>query len=117
MAAILFFLLAFSGCEKQSLNDYFTEGKEINLENLENKEYVLSSFQKYEKQWLNMCIDLRKYGPIAMAISFIIGMLVYFLFQFEKTIQKFALFGMMIGFPVMVFIVIYTACYLYGVIF
>ena len=108
--------MCFCGCEK-SLNDYITNGKNMDFEQIIEEGYSTDFDYISERKWLELCEWIKHYGPVAMGVSFGIGTLIYLLFRFEKTIQKFALFGMMIGFPISVFIVIYTVCYLYGVFF
>ena len=117
MTSLIIVLLIFSGCEVKSISDYFNEEKNIDLESIESGKYQQEVFCDDGTAWLNMCDFLKRYGPAAMGLSFLTGLLTYFLFRFEKTIQQFALFGMMIGFPVTVFIVIYAVCYLYGILY
>ena len=92
----------------QEIINQLAEGEDVELEGPS-----LISPLKY----LEWCNTMKMYAPIVIVVSILIGIFLVYIFKKDKPIQKVGIFLFIIGIPVIVIVVVYGTCYLYGKLF
>lgn len=67
------------------------------------------------EMWYNFCIVSKRWAPVIIVASFLIGFTIYDVFKKNKEIQKWAFSLLMVKIPLFVFVAIYAFAFLYGV--
>lgn len=110
---VCLFVLMFSGCSDEST--YASVNDDI-IEQLADDDYAGGSFLSAET-YLNWCNQVKWYAVPVILISILIGIGMMVIFRHVKKIFKMGLFGFVIGIPVLVILVVYAMCFLYGKFF
>lgn len=110
--AILFIalMIMLTGCGEQDIGQLVNNG----VDKAENG-YNAVTGANWSGMWLSTCFIVKRWVPVIMVGSFLIGYLSYRLFTRLKEAQKFALTTLMIYVPVAAFVFGYIYCYIYGV--
>lgn len=105
--------LLLSGCSDEST--YANVNDDI-MEQLTDDDYSSGSFLSAET-YLNWCNQVKWYAVPVILISILVGIGMMVIFRHVKKIFKMGLFGFVIGIPVLVILVVYAMCFLYGKFF
>lgn len=103
-----------AGCSDESV--YSNVNSEIEIQNIADSQSGISSYLTSER-YLNWCQKAKWYAIPIIIVSELVGILLVAVFKNEKSIRKTGIFVFMIGIPVITFVVVYVACYLYGKLF
>ena len=81
-----------------------------------NHKTIEFSFLSLPEVYYNACVIAKRWAPLVMVISFLVGFVIYDVFKKNKEIQKWAFSLLMLKIPLFVFIGVYVFSYLYGVL-
>lgn len=128
-ALLLCVTLLFTACGEQDINAVVDRGgqtlqtgvsaaEEVGVgvtETVKNS-YTQVRYNAIPELWYATCITAKRWAPVIMVGSFLIGFILFQLFRKNKEIQKFALTTLMIKVPAIVFVAVYVYAFLYGIL-
>lgn len=114
--AALSILMTFflSGCDNGKI--YEDVNTDIVKERLADNSVGFSSYISAER-YLAFCEKVKLVSIPVIIISIIVGCIIYRVFRNDKPIQKKAIGVLIIGIPVIMLLLVYGSCYLYGKLF
>jgi len=110
-------MLLLSGCGKIALSSHVDNDNTMNLSELTDGTFVEKVQSIDEERYLALCTVLRENFKMIMVISVFVGVLIYRVFKFDRGVQQFALFVLIIGIPVFIYVLTYGVCYFYGILY
>lgn len=110
MLCIMTLCLMFTGCAQSTdvLNDAASEQSLISGD-------VSVTFLDLPEVWYNTCIICKRWAPVVMVGSWIIGAVILEIFRKNKEVQKWAYSVLIFKIPGFTFLFVYVYTYFYGV--
>ena len=115
---MLFLILMFGGCGKQEQGDFLEQLQgEISTEMVASGEQTeiksTVSVLSLPEHWYNFSIYMKRWAPVIIVASLILGWLLYDIFKKNREVQKWAFDFLIIRIPVFTLIIVYVYAILY----
>lgn len=112
---VIIIVLLLTGCGQESLYEeiYGMNQADI-LSQVAGEGSGLNSAPDFPDLVYRTCIQMKKWTPIIMVGSWLLGIFISIVFRSSKEIRKWALFTLILGIPLISFVSVYILCFLYG---
>ena len=126
LLATLFLL---SGCGEQDVSVLIDQGsetakdvgQEVGQAAGQVADTVSSGYQEFRfstipEFWYSTCVTAKRWAPVLIVGSILLGLSIYSIFKKNKDIQRFALMTLILRIPLVVLLFVYVYAFLYGVL-